>query len=197
MSTSPPTEREQSFAETALRLGGKTEEEARRTGALDKADEQVESCSSRNTRPPTAPSTGPSGTARCRWTCSRRRRWPRRPRATRPWRRRWTWSAAPRGRHDPRRQGQGCNRQCCKSWATPATGACSIDPKYGGQGAPFARFTHFLTRMATYDAHDRRPGLDPRLHRRRRSRPHLRHAGTEAEVPAADWPTARPCPASP
>src|SRR5947209_15175041 len=42
MSTS--TEREkQSFAETALQLAGKTEEEARRTGALDKADEQVES----------------------------------------------------------------------------------------------------------------------------------------------------------
>src|SRR5438445_10875757 len=44
MSTSTPTDREQqSFAETALRLSGKTEEEARRTGALDKADEQVES----------------------------------------------------------------------------------------------------------------------------------------------------------
>src|SRR5437764_7010543 len=44
MSASTPTERDQqSFAETALRLGGKTEEEARRTGALDKADEQVES----------------------------------------------------------------------------------------------------------------------------------------------------------
>src|ERR1700680_2517974 len=42
MSTSTQPEREQSFAETALRLGGKTEEEARRTGALDKADEQVE-----------------------------------------------------------------------------------------------------------------------------------------------------------
>src|SRR5262249_14196434 len=27
-----------------------------------------------------------------------------------------------------------------------------IDPRYGGQGAPFQRFTHFLTRMATYDA---------------------------------------------
>src|SRR5260370_10452327 len=39
---SSTTEREQSFAETALRLGGKTEEEARRTGAVDKADEQVE-----------------------------------------------------------------------------------------------------------------------------------------------------------
>lgn len=31
-----------SFAETAMRLGGKTEEEARRTGAVDMADDQVE-----------------------------------------------------------------------------------------------------------------------------------------------------------
>src|SRR3984957_21246856 len=43
MSTPTAPEREQSFAETALRLGGKSEEEASRTGALDKADEQVES----------------------------------------------------------------------------------------------------------------------------------------------------------
>src|SRR3954467_1241866 len=40
---STPDREKQSFAETALRLGGKTEEEARRTGAVDKADEQVES----------------------------------------------------------------------------------------------------------------------------------------------------------
>jgi len=32
----------QSFAETALKLGGKSDEEARRTGAIDKADDQVE-----------------------------------------------------------------------------------------------------------------------------------------------------------
>ncbi len=32
-----------SFAETALKLGGKSEEEARRMGAMDKADDQVES----------------------------------------------------------------------------------------------------------------------------------------------------------
>ena len=39
----PPLKPESaSFAETALRLGGKSEEEARRTGALDKADDQVE-----------------------------------------------------------------------------------------------------------------------------------------------------------
>src|SRR5271170_6074472 len=44
MSTITPPEREQqSFAETALRLGGKSDEEARRLGAVDKADEQVES----------------------------------------------------------------------------------------------------------------------------------------------------------
>jgi alkylation response protein AidB-like acyl-CoA dehydrogenase len=33
---------ETSFAETALKLGGKSEEEARRTGAIDRADDQVE-----------------------------------------------------------------------------------------------------------------------------------------------------------
>src|SRR5579884_2171382 len=33
---------QQSFAEAALRLGGKSEEEARRMGAVDRADEQVE-----------------------------------------------------------------------------------------------------------------------------------------------------------
>src|ERR1700733_8418788 len=32
----------QSFAETAMRLGGKSDEEARRLGAMDRADEQVE-----------------------------------------------------------------------------------------------------------------------------------------------------------
>jgi alkylation response protein AidB-like acyl-CoA dehydrogenase len=43
-SINPPTsEHEASFAETALKLGGKSEDEARRTGAIDKADDQVES----------------------------------------------------------------------------------------------------------------------------------------------------------
>ena len=34
---------EESFAETALKLGGKSAEEARRTGAIDSADDNVES----------------------------------------------------------------------------------------------------------------------------------------------------------
>src|SRR3954464_9143285 len=36
------TKTETSFAETALKLGGKSEEEARRTGAIDRADDQGE-----------------------------------------------------------------------------------------------------------------------------------------------------------
>src|SRR3954464_3070789 len=46
MSTdSPPTHRSTegtSFAETALKLGGKSDDEAQRTGAIDTADDQVE-----------------------------------------------------------------------------------------------------------------------------------------------------------
>ena len=37
-----PSPHEPSFAETAMKLGGKSEEEARRMGAVDKADDQVE-----------------------------------------------------------------------------------------------------------------------------------------------------------
>ena len=41
--TETEPERQQSFAESALRLGGKSEDEARRMGAVDRADDQVES----------------------------------------------------------------------------------------------------------------------------------------------------------
>src|SRR5262245_8792208 len=39
--TPAPAEKE-SFAEAAMKLGGKSEEEARRMGAVDRADDQVE-----------------------------------------------------------------------------------------------------------------------------------------------------------
>lgn len=40
--TTPASNESQSFAETALTLGGKSADEARRMGAVDKADDQVE-----------------------------------------------------------------------------------------------------------------------------------------------------------
>lgn len=43
MMNTPESKKDISFAETALRLGGKSEEEAKRTGAVDRADDQVES----------------------------------------------------------------------------------------------------------------------------------------------------------
>src|SRR6478736_450763 len=42
MSDVPKSVPKTSFAETALRMGGKSDEEARRLGAVDAADEQVE-----------------------------------------------------------------------------------------------------------------------------------------------------------
>ncbi len=42
-STVTASDNSESFAETALKLGGKSDDEARRTGAIDKADDQVES----------------------------------------------------------------------------------------------------------------------------------------------------------
>ena len=69
----PPAEA--SFAETALKLGGKSDEEVRRTGAIDKADEQVEVAVRRavSNRPKPGPS-GRLGSAICRSNCSARNR---------------------------------------------------------------------------------------------------------------------------
>ena len=42
MTSTKDPNNEVSFAETAMRMSGKTEEEATRTGAVDRADDQVE-----------------------------------------------------------------------------------------------------------------------------------------------------------
>jgi alkylation response protein AidB-like acyl-CoA dehydrogenase len=153
MSTVTPTDRDQqSFAETALRMGGKTEEEARRTGAVDKADEQVESLFKPQYQtvnspihkavwdghvplslfaPPPLPASAPCDRSMEASLDIVRRR---------------------------RAEGKILDD---KSKVSPETlheiaGAgywgMLIGPRYGGQGAPFARFSNFLTRMATYDA---------------------------------------------
>ena len=72
-----------------------------------------------------------------------------------------------------------------------------IDPEYGGQGAPFARYARFHTRMATLEEMVAGMGVGPRLHRRRRSARSLRHAGAEAAVPAPPGQRRGPLRASP
>jgi alkylation response protein AidB-like acyl-CoA dehydrogenase len=152
MSTTTPTERDQSFAETALRLSGKSEEEARRTGTLDKADEQVEKLFAPQYQtanspihkavwdgktpldlfaPPPLAATAPCDAAMERSIDVVRRR---------------------------REAGTILDERGKVSEATFAElgqagyWGVLIDPKYGGQGAPFQRFTRFLTRMAMLDA---------------------------------------------
>jgi alkylation response protein AidB-like acyl-CoA dehydrogenase len=152
MSTTTQPERDQSFAETAMRLGGKSEEEARRMGAVDKADEQVESLfapqyQTSNSpihkavwdkavplnlfQPPPLPESA---------ACDQ---------------------AMERSIEVVRRRRDACTvlnergkitNETLGELAQAGYWGMLIDPKYGGQGAPFARFTRFLTRMATLDA---------------------------------------------
>jgi alkylation response protein AidB-like acyl-CoA dehydrogenase len=152
MSTTQSDQDRQSFAEAALRLGGKSEEEARRLGAVDKADEQVEALFAARYQtaqspvhravwearapldlfqPPPLPDVAPCDAAMQRsFDVVRRRR-------------------EAGTLYDENRKLQP---SLLRELAEAGYWGMLIDPKYGGQGAPFARFTRFLTRMATLDA---------------------------------------------
>jgi alkylation response protein AidB-like acyl-CoA dehydrogenase len=150
---SSATEREQSFAETALRLGGKTEEEARRTGALDKADEQVERLFQPRYQTANSPihkavweSQTPLALFQPPETASRNLE---------------PWAAVMERSLDVVRRRREAGTICdakgkvsdetFRELADAGYWGLLIEPKYGGSGTPFARFTHFLTKVATYD----------------------------------------------
>jgi alkylation response protein AidB-like acyl-CoA dehydrogenase len=152
MSSPTKTETErQSFAEAALRLGGKSEEEATRTGAMDRADEQVESLFAPQYQTVNSPvhravwegkvpldlfspaplpvsATCDTAMVRCLEVAEKRRR-----------------------------EGTLCDGngkvsiEVMNELAAAGYWGMLIDPKYGGQGAPFARFARFLTHMAVVD----------------------------------------------
>jgi alkylation response protein AidB-like acyl-CoA dehydrogenase len=152
MSTTTQTDGDrQSFAEAALRLGGKTEEEARRTGAVDRADEQVEALFAPQYQtvnspvhkavwdgrtplalfaPPPLPSAASCDAAMDRSLEIVRRR------------REAGTLFDERGKLAP---------ALLIELAAAGYWGMLIAPQYGGQGAPFARFARFLTRMATLD----------------------------------------------
>jgi alkylation response protein AidB-like acyl-CoA dehydrogenase len=153
MSTPTQTEKEvQSFAEAALRLSGKSDEEARRTGAVDKADEQVEALFAARYQtanspihkavwdgkvsldlfqPPPPASSAPSDAAMERSLDVVRKR------------------RQERSLYDDRGK---LSEATFQDLATVGYWGMLIDTEYGGQGAPFARFAPFLTKMATLDA---------------------------------------------
>lgn len=141
----------QSFAEAALRLSGKSEEEARRLGAVDKADEQVEAlfapqyqtvnspahrvvwdakCPVELFRPPLLAETAPCDTVMKASLDIVKRR------------------LADKSLYD---QNGKISAETLAELGRAGYWGLLIDPKYGGQGAPFARFADFLTRMAVWE----------------------------------------------
>src|SRR5262249_31886519 len=153
MSTPTQAEKEvQSFAEAALRLSGKSEEEAKRTGAVDRADEQVEALFAARYQtvnspvhkavwdgkvpldgfqPPPLPADPACDAAmqRCLDIVKKRRESGK--------------LLSDKGK---------VSEETFQELATAGYWGMLIDKEYGGQGAPFARFAPFLTRMATLDA---------------------------------------------
>ena len=145
------TEQEtQSFAETAMRMGGKSEEESRRMGAVDKADEQVDRLFRHQTAAspihkaiwdgavpldlfltPPLPAAAPCDAVMEKSLALVRRR---------------------------REQGTLLNSdkklssETIDELAEAGYWGLLIDPQYGGSGAPFARFAPFLTKMGLYDS---------------------------------------------
>ncbi|MBI2806836.1 MAG: acyl-CoA/acyl-ACP dehydrogenase [Planctomycetes bacterium] len=148
--TDTPEKETASFAETAMRMGGKSEEEARRMGAMDKADEQVDRMFRFHTSnspihkaiwdgkvpldlfqaPPV------TGSAPCDVVMDK---------------------SLDVIRHR-REQGALLNQdkklsdETINELAAAGYWGLLIDPKYGGSGAPFVRFAPFLTRMGVLDS---------------------------------------------
>ncbi|MCO6456901.1 MAG: acyl-CoA/acyl-ACP dehydrogenase, partial [Pirellulaceae bacterium] len=142
---------ETSFAETALRLGGKSEEEVRRTGEMDQADEQVEKLFQPQYQ------TVHSPIHRAVWD----REFPvelfeQVPVGTPPdVRRVMDASLEVVRRHrsadtlwDERRK---VRAEVLDELAAMGYWGLLVDQQFGGQGAPFRCFAPFLTRMATVD----------------------------------------------
>ncbi len=150
--THSDTDRQPTFAETAMRLGGKSEEEARRMGALDRADEQVEHMFAAQyqtvnspvhkavweKRVPVELFTAPPlpASAPCDAAMDRSFEVVRRHRE----------AGTLFDEHNK------VSPTVLGDLAAAGYWGMLIDPKYGGQGAPFQRFTRFLTRIAVQDA---------------------------------------------
>jgi alkylation response protein AidB-like acyl-CoA dehydrogenase len=146
-----PAARSTSFAEEALRLGGKGAEEVRRMGAVDAADDQVESLFADKYRTNASPIHQAVWDARVPadlWTMPPPPATPEADVVMRD-------SLAVVRKHRNAGTLLGPDRKIPESVLSELGEAgywgLLVEKKYGGSGVPFSRFAPFLTQMATVD----------------------------------------------
>ncbi len=140
-----------SFAETALKLGGKSDDEARRTGAIDTADDQVEALFAPQYQTTSSPA------HRAVWDRGVPVELFQSQDVTAPHDVQQVMDAAVGVVH----QHRGANtlldadgkisNEVLQELSTTGYWGLLVDHEYGGSGAPFASFAPFLTRMAMAD----------------------------------------------
>ena len=147
----PPEDQDVSFAETALTLGGKSADEARRTGAIDKADDQVEALFApqyQTVNSPAHRTVWDRGVPVEEFVSSPP---PKNPAIQKV----MDDSIAVVQRHKAagtlRNEAGKITPQVMDDLGQVGYWGLLVDKKYGGAGAPFSSFAPFLTRMATVD----------------------------------------------
>ena len=141
----------QTFVESALKLGGKSEEEAKKTGSLDRADDQVDALFAARYRTASSPvhravwdrtipielfcPQAPAASAGCEQTMER------------------SLEIIKRHRDQKTLFGERGKLTSAVLQDLAAAGywGLLIDPEYGGGGASFASFARFLVRVATIE----------------------------------------------
>ena len=146
-----PQEKEtQSFAETAMRMSGKSEEESKRMGAVDKADEQVDRLFRFQTTASPIHKAIWDGKAPLELFMAPS------PPASLPCDNVMKQSLAIiKRRRDEKmllNQDKKLSSETIDELAAAGYWGLLIDPKYGGSGTPFVRFAPFLTRMGVLDS---------------------------------------------
>jgi alkylation response protein AidB-like acyl-CoA dehydrogenase len=140
-----------SFAETALRLGGKSDEEARRLGAVDRADEQVEALFAPQYQTTSSPVHRAIWDGRVPLDLFQAPAQPASHPADATMERSLLIVRRRRQQGTLRNQDGKVSEETMQELASAGYWGLLIPTKYGGQGAPFARFAPFLTRMGVID----------------------------------------------
>ena len=141
----------ETFVEAVMKMGGKTEEEARKTGTLDRADEQVDALFAARYQTANSPA------HRAVWdrTLPVELFLPQPPTVSAACQRTMQQSLEAVSRHRAGGTLYGPDSKISQAVLDDLSAAgywgLLIDPEYGGAGASFASFARFLTKMATIE----------------------------------------------